>query len=371
MKLVWLSDVDATGSGYRNLSIPLCEGLAKLGHDVKVVGLGYRGEQHDFPFSIIPATTFQEGHACITNLDNLWKFDVLIVALDIPLQEQFLYKLQNRQYKYVGIMPLEADPLCMSWAMVLMMMDKALIISEFGTEEANAAGVPAAHLPIGIDTTVWRPSFPEEYTQLRTSFGFDEETFVILTVADNQERKYLSAAFEIVGNFCKEFPNTKYILVTREHLTIGWKLRDLAQSFGLNNNLMVFERGMKFQDLWGLYAIADTMLLTSKAEGLGMPLLEAMAMKIPCIATNCTGMKELLYDDRGYLIDYDYIYIDPFGNGRRYYIDRGEALTTLKHVHSVYKTEKRTDKAYEFAKARTWDKSVAILDEQLKGLIKK
>jgi hypothetical protein len=114
-----------------------------------------------------------------------------IVALDIPLQCFLLSKMRSRPFRYVGIMPVEADPLCMSWAAQITQMDKAMIISKFGFEEAQKAGVfNAAYLQVGVDTEMWKPATAEERNRIRTSvLGFDEDTFAVLTVADNQERK--------------------------------------------------------------------------------------------------------------------------------------------------------------------------------------
>lgn len=372
MKIVWLTDADTKGSGYRNLSVPLCEGLVNKGHEVKVLGLGYRGEEHHFNFSLIPAANFQEVFAMIQNLWNMWQFDVLIVALDIPLQEQVLRQLQNRPFKYVGIMPIEADPLCASWAMVLMWMDKALIISKFGTEEAEKAGVASAeYIEVGIDTSIWRFPTPDERKRVRKAlFGADDDTFVILTVADNQERKNLSAGMEIFKMFNEKVPNSRYALVTREFNMVGWKLRDYAQELGISKDLLIFERGMDFKQLWSIYAGADVFLLPSKAEGLGLPLLEAMSIGIPCVATNATGMKELLSDDRGWLVEPEYLHRDPFGVGRRYWINKEKAVQDLIVIYGTSKDiiQNYNDKAREFVAKRNWQIGIDKLDEVLKGL---
>ena len=376
MRIVYLSDLDGKGSGYKNLSVPLCEGLVNKGHEVKVLGLGYRGEEHHFNFSLIPAANFQEVFAMIQNLWNMWQFDVLIVALDIPLQEQVLRQLQNRPFKYVGIMPIEADPLCASWAMVLMWMDKALIISKFGTEEAKKAGVNAEYIEVGIDTSSWRFPTPEERKAVRKSlFGADDDTFVILTVADNQERKNLSAGMEIFKMFNEKVPNSRYALVTREFNMVGWKLRDYAQVLGISKDLLIFERGMSFTQLWSIYAGADVFLLPSKAEGLGLPLLEAMAIGIPCVATECTGMKELLSDGRGYLVEPEYLHTDPFGNGHRYWINKEDAVDTLLWAYKKIgadnvdeRMETQLSKAREFVLQRDWQIGIDKLDEVLKNL---
>jgi len=363
MKIAWLSDFALHGSGYLNLSIPLITGLAERGHEIKAAGLGYKGEQHNWDFSIIPVSNLQEALAVINNLHTLWEFDALVVALDIPIQERLLERITGRNFKYVGIMPVEADPLCMSWAMALMSMDKALIISEFGKEEANKLGVPAEHLQLGIDTESWRFPTEEERKNIRTNMmGFEDDTFAVLTVADNQERKHLSRSMEIFADFAKDKPNTKYVLVTREHNPVGWRLRDYAQLLGINDKLMIFERGMGFKELWSIYAACDAFLLTSKAEGLGLPLLEAMAVGVPCIATNCTAIAEVLGDNRGFLIDVDYVHTDPFGNGHRYFCNREDGTELL---NSIYTHGFDISTGRKYVESRTWDIAVDHLEKVL------
>ena len=374
MKIAWLSDLDLIGSGYFNLSIPLCEGLTKKGHEVKSAALGYHGQEHNYNFSLIPANTMQEALAIITNLYSLWKFDVMIVALDIPIQEQILRMMKEKPpFKYVGIMPVEADPLCLSWAMAIMQMDKQFVISQFGVEELHKIGITGAeHIQLGIDTVSWRLPTKEEKKQVRDVMGFDDETWAVLIVADNQERKNLSHAMMAFAEFAKNKPNVKLVLVTREYNPIGWRLRDFAQELGISNQLIVFERGMAFRELWSIYAGCDMFMLTSKAEGLGLPLMEAMAMGLPTIATNCTGMSELLADGRGILVDYDYIHRDPFGNGKRYWIDRKDLLDKLEGIYDgTINTETAVKKAREYVETRTWEIAIDQLDAGLQKLMEK
>jgi len=360
--------MDLQGSGYFNISVPLCNGLTNKGHDVKAVGLGYKGNEHNNNFGIIPAANVREALAVLQNLSLLWKFDILVVALDITLQEAILKTISNRVFGYIGIMAIESDPLCMSWAMVLMQMDKAFIISQFGTDEAKKMNIEAEHLQIGVDTELWRMPTIEEKQSLRKSYGIEKDTFVVLTVADNQERKNLSRSMQIFAGFTKKVPNAKYILVTRENAYVGWKLRDLAQVLKINDKLNIYERGISFQELWSLYAMSDAFLLTSKAEGLGMPLLEAMAMGIPCLATNCTAIAEVLADGRGILIDHElashpeFLYIDPFGNGNRYFADLKDGTKKLIDLF-VSPHSEMVKKAREYVEARDWSITVAQMEK--------
>ena len=374
MKIVWLSDLDLRGSGYKNISVPVCSGLVERGHEVMAIGLGYNNEEHPFPFGILPAGNLREAVGSAINLQNMWEADALIVALDIPLQEQIINHgyLRERKMKYVGMFPIEAPPLCMSWAMVLMQMDKSIIISEFGTEEAQKMGVNADFMQVGIDTEAWHQVTPEEKSKLRGSFGFDDETFVVLTVADNQERKNLVAGMDMFAEFSKDKENVKYVMVTREHNRVGWKLRDYAQEIGISDKLQIFERGMDDKQLWTTYAVSDVFLLPSKAEGLGLPLLEAMAVGLPCIATDCTGMKELLSDGRGWRLDYQFTHRDPFGNGFRHWVDVNDGIVMLQYIYKNSESKVcqiGIENARKYVEGRTWDIAIDQMEKALLELM--
>lgn len=317
-KILVVSDFSFKGSGYLNIVLPLSKGLAELGYEVKAVGFGNQGEEHDFPFSIIPCMNLNDGFAIVNNLKFLWGMDVVIVAMDIPQQEKFASLCKSLGVKMIAITPLENPPLTFSWANVLQQIDKVFFISQLGADEAVKAGVDAKHLIVGMDTESWRIRTPEEYTASRKMLNISDDTMVILTVADNQERKNLSKAFEIVSKVKKEHKiKVKYILVTRENSEVGWKLRDLAMTYGIASELMIFERGLPFKELYSLYAMSDAFLLTSKAEGLCMPVMEAMSVGIPVVATDTGAITELLAEGRGWIMQTEYSHIDPWGNSLR------------------------------------------------------
>lgn len=372
-KIVVISDFSMRGSGYLNIAAPLCNGLFNKGFQVKALGLGYMGEQHPYDFSIIPTRNIQEIDAMLHNFQTLWKPDILIVALDIPYQQMIVNINKNIGIPHICITAIESGPVCLTWALILQQITKVFTISQLGVDECAKRGVDAEHLYVGIDTEIWRKALEGEKEKIRESLGIGKDEFVILTVADNQERKNLSKAFEIISKFKKVTKSQiRYVLVTREHSKVGWKLRDLAVDFGINTNLMILERGMSSHQLWGLYVMSDVFLLTSKAEGLNMAVLEAMSCNIPVLATRAGALPELLENDRGFPIDYDYVFIDPWGNSYRYMIDVEKAVVALRYIYKNYNDVLKCQvaNAYEYIKLRTWKKPVEQVEKAIMEIMR-
>ena len=379
MTILYISDFDLRGSGYMNIGIGLCTELAK-NYDVFAIGLGYNRQEHTHPFKIIPAQ-LSEILPIVKNLGNKVEIETIIVALDIPLQEKLLTQFNAPgQIPYIGIFPLEAGPLCGPWAMSLLRMDKRLIMSKFGQQELAAVGIDSDFIPIGFDKKSWRPPQPKEREMLRQGLGVDEQTKVILTVADNQERKNLSKAIEIFANFVYGFEVERgqkftaeeregrrkaiYWLVTRPRSPVGWKLEDYAQDYGVFDRLNIWERGISFKQLWSLYAGADVFLLTSKAEGLAMPILEAMSMRLGTIGTQCAAIEEHLADQRGLPIVPAYTMVDPWGNSNRYMASRSDGVYQLQlWFDGMQDADRRQmlDKAQAYANKREWSVAGNVL----------
>lgn len=360
-KIVAITDMAVIGSGYFYIFTNLVKGLVAKGHKVTVAGLGYLGEPHSFPFSIIPVGDLRDSVSIINNLIFLEKPDLILVALDIPLQIQIYDTLKGANIKYMAITPLENGPLLDEWALVLANMASVFFISKLGADEAKKAGVVnAEHLYIGVDSNLWHPASPSERANLRAGLGFTEKDFVVLTVADNQERKNLADAMAIIASLKKRIPDRtiRYIVVTREDNPFGWRLRSLAKTYDIAQEYIPFSKGIPSQDLWGLYGVADAYLQTSKAEGLGMPVLEAMGCGIPCVATNTGALHELLADGRGFLVTPVFeITADVWGNSRRSFIAVEEAAKTLEYIATT-STKEVTDKAREYIVSRTWENPV-------------
>lgn len=374
-----LGDADSSKSanprsGYANIGVELCRRLVSYGHEIKVLGLGYTGQEHHEKFSIIPCNSLQDVVGYTNNLKHLWGVDAVIVAMDINLfQESIFPMVKQMDLKYICITPLESDPLCMTWASLLRQMDKVFFISQLGADEAQKAGVDAEHIEIGIDTNAWRLRTKKEYEEIRKKLGFEEDDFVIITVATNQERKALGRGFQIVSELKKlHGVKVKHILVTNEQSSVGWKPYDLAYLLDISQEFRLFNSGISFTDLFMLYCGADAYLSCSQGEGLGLPIMEAMSMGLPVVGNNTGAITELLSDEkemRGWIANWQSWYYNPFGNQRRYDIDINDAVSKLLEVRERKDlVEERVNRARAYMESRNWDKPAHQIESALQKM---
>lgn len=367
-KILVLTDMAFEGSGYYYICVPLFTELTKMGHEVRFVGLSYTGQEHNYPFSIIPCKDTNDAHATVHNLCVMphTNPDVIVVALDIPLQISFHEKFAQYKKPYIAITPLENGPLTMSWTAQMFNFSWTFFISELGKQEALKAGLRRVdHLLVGIDTEFWRVPTPDEKKSLRKGMGIEDDEFVVLTVADNQERKNLWAALATTAELKARGRKIRHVMVTRLETPFGWNLRDLSFALGINKEVMLMNRGMPQENLWSLYAMSDVFLLTSKAEGLGLPVMEAMASGLPVVATDTGAIHELLEDNKGFLVPADYSFTDVWGNSKRDMISVRQAADWIEKLIGSYWLP---IKARKYMETRNWDVPAKQLNDKIAEL---
>jgi len=393
MKLVIVSELNlAGGSGYTTIARAVAAGLGERGHEVVALGLNYNGCEHRLPFTLVGADErFLMEH--VRQLRAAWGPEAIIGIADITKHTEWRALIEFG-LPYLGIFPLEAAPLISpsEWTRTIDAMAAALVETEWATKLCTDVGLSARHIPIGIDTAFWRPPSEEERTPIRYRLGVTDR-FVILTVCDNHERKNLPAVFATTALLLGreiEWPagcsgmislpqgsGPDYYLIVntkRRPDAVGYQLWDLANTFQLQNETTFYQHerrtGLTDAQLRDLYWAADCFLLLSKAEGLGLPVMEAMACGVPCVCTNTGGMAENLADGRGWLVDRDYCYLDPFGNQERYFADPFDAAKAISDLRArKLDRGRRVAAALDWARTRTWPKALDVLEEALHVIV--
>ena len=156
-----------------------------------------------------------------------------------------------------------------------------------------AHGMPAAKvivIPEGVDAELYHPHCrPWSEVQYPTKFRF-------LMLGKFEERKGYT---QLLDAFVKAFgKNLKVELLIKGDYYIdrqrkGALLLDFVKSYNAPN-IRLLTGAASQEDLFVIYNMADAFVFPSRAEGWGLPLIEAMATGLPAIATNYSGQTEFL-----------------------------------------------------------------------------
>lgn len=111
----------------------------------------------------------------------------------------------------------------------------------------------------------------------------------ILSVGTLEPRKnYINniKAFNKISNF---YPNLKYVIVGNK----GWKNKKILELIRSNKNIIHFH-GLDIDSIKNLYENSMIVLLTSKYEGFGMPVLESILQNRRLILSPISVFKEII-----------------------------------------------------------------------------
>lgn len=138
----------------------------------------------------------------------------------------------------------------------------------------------------------------EERSEQRKSLGISPDDYVLTYVAEiiaNKNQSMLLDALEIVR---EAVPHAKLMLVGPEH--DDGALRKIIESKGLQNEVLLL--GWR-SDVPTLLHLSDIYIASSRSEGLGLNLIEAMACDLPVVATNNRGHTEIIdHGNNGFLV---------------------------------------------------------------------
>ncbi|CAH8389480.1 unnamed protein product [Eruca vesicaria subsp. sativa] len=133
--------------------------------------------------------------------------------------------------------------------------------------------------------------------------------FVFLSVFKWEKRKGWDV---LLKAYLREFSggdNVALFLLTNAYHSdgdFGNKIVDFVKELNLEEGgegypcVYVIDKHIAQVDLPRLYRAADAFVLPTRGEGWGRPIVEAMAMSLPVIATNWSGPTEYLTEENGY-----------------------------------------------------------------------
>lgn len=371
MRLLFVGDFNITrGTGYSTILSNICNELANKGHEITVLGEKWDRSEHDFPFRVIP-TDYSWIPTQVLRLHQALKFDHIILAMDVPKLVQVLDEIKRQTLAWPttsGLFPIESDPLVSVWARGLAELHRRLVISEFGQRVLSDVGLDSTFIPMTAtmpERTVPKPEAREALKE-RVFWGdpdlLDDKALIALTVADNQERKDLPIIAQALAR-ARDTDKVHFVwaLVTVFHSPYGWYLPDVLERVGMAKHTVVFD-SLSTADLSRAYFAADCFLLASQAEGACLPLYEAMAHDLPCIAPAHTAIGEALMDGRGTLIHSNGRRIHTWGSVWRYQLQPDDlAAAVVKFAHPS------DGRMVDFIKSRPWALAASKVEGALSG----
>lgn len=154
-------------------------------------------------------------------------------------------------------------------------------------------GVPAARATTvhnGIDLEKFCPR-PEQRTAARARWNLPADAFVVAGIGRLTFQKNFPLFLEIAAQIVRTHPQAVFVLVGTGEDDAA--LRAQAEQLGLGDRIRFLGY---VGDMPALWPAIDCLLLTSRYEGLPITILEAMACRVPIVASNLDGMREILRD---------------------------------------------------------------------------
>lgn len=177
------------------------------------------------------------------------------------------------------------DPLC----------DLTTQVSSAGLERYVSVGaVPSnkiRYIPNGIDTEKFKPN-PEARQRIRDKFGLGS-SFVWLAVGRFDVQKDYPNLLNAFARVTREFSNVRLIIAGDGPLRSD--MEALTKTLGIDRNTSFLGICHNVSELMNA---ADAFVLSSRWEGFGIVIIEAMACQLPVVATDSGGPGEILNEGR-------------------------------------------------------------------------
>jgi glycosyltransferase involved in cell wall biosynthesis len=298
-------------SGYGLQSRFLARALKDLGHKPAVSAFGGCHEAQTWKgIPILPCGTRPYGNGVVAGNYKAWRADLLVLLGDLWVMDPGQFEGLN----FMPWLPVDCDPLSVMDKQRLDQLKGAnlhpVAMSEFGRNVLARAGHDAPVLP---HCTTFKPD-PATGAAWRREQRVPGDLFLISKVGVNgvDDRKAFAVTLQAFARFARGRDDVGLYLHTEPQVPKAPNLAYMALDLGLagkTGSKVVFADEHRravdgYDDRWmhGLYCAASVLDSVTKAEGFGVPAIEALACGTPVIAADNSAMSEKLGDGSGWLV---------------------------------------------------------------------
>jgi len=315
MKICILSDSVTIPTGYRNQATQIARHLKSKGHEIMYLANGYMGsdiekltlkggEEFNYPIYGHDQTDQYFNRSMSQRLKE-FKADRFLILLDTFMLFPWFLNIDTSPAKTFFYFPSDGGGgMPKGCEAILKKIDQPVAMAEFGAKQVkDYYGLDVKHIPHCVDSKQFYPLEDNEKLELKKKWGLTDK-FVIGVVARNQPRKNLDRTIKSMRLIADKVPNAILFL----HLDPNdpaqqmWKISELVKKHNLENRVvysgMNAVNGFPQSKMNEVYNVMDCFLLTTSGEGFGIPIIEAMACKVPVVATDYTTTPELVINNK-------------------------------------------------------------------------
>lgn len=157
----------------------------------------------------------------------------------------------------------------------------------------------------------WKQVMPSKV--VRDRYGMAERGFIVFFHFDAGsccERKNPEGVVRAFAAGLRDAPDALLVIKTMyydETSAYARRLSELISSLGIKQQVRIVNDCIPYQDVLDLIASSDVYISLHRGEGLGLGMMEAMALGTPVVCTNYGGNTDFTTPDTAFLVDYKMI----------------------------------------------------------------
>jgi glycosyltransferase involved in cell wall biosynthesis len=204
------------------------------------------------------------------------------------------------------------------WQAAIERVDEIWVASTFVSETmAAATRKPVRTVRLAVDATPSR-------TYRRSEFGLVDDVFTFLFTFNFNSYVARKNPLATIRAFLMAFPDRRervaLVIKPTNVDKAGDRLRQLREAIGGDERILVIDRLMSRDEIFGLESVIDSYVSLHRSEGFGLGLAESMFLGKPVIGTAYSGNLEFMNDSNSLLLDYQLTAVGeheyPFAEGQ-------------------------------------------------------
>lgn len=198
----------------------------------------------------------------------------------------------TRHFTYVAYFPLEnlykGGYLNREAEALIGLVDVPVCFSDFSRQGVlRSSGLDVPMIPVPIDTKIF---YPRGCSESRRILNYPFDAFLVGMVGMNQWRKLWGEFYKVMGRVVKRHPNVRVVpWSTPMGNPGGCDMDELIYRNDLEHAVIMRNIHLTDEGMAHLYSALDLVVLTTAAEGAGLPPMQARACGTPALVSANTS----------------------------------------------------------------------------------